>query len=113
MRSAAGVLAADELPIAEYDALNVSEAVAAIKELTNPSDVRAILAYEEAHKNRHSVVPPPRPASRISHKRSSASAERPARSRRPSSTSPRSMQTAGVVPVSAIDLLASIRCRGS
>jgi hypothetical protein len=34
----------------------VSEAVAAIKELTTPSDVRTILAYEEAHKNRHGVV---------------------------------------------------------
>ena len=56
MRSAAGVLEADELPITEYDALNVSEAVAAIKELTTPSDVRAIMAYEEAHKNRHGVI---------------------------------------------------------
>ena len=50
------VLDPDELPISEYDALNVSEAVSAIKELTTPSDVRAVLAYEEAHKNRHSVV---------------------------------------------------------
>ena len=56
MRSAAGVLEADELPITDYDALNVSEAVAAIKELTTPADVRAILAYEEAHKNRQGVV---------------------------------------------------------
>ena len=56
MRSAAGVLEADELPIADYDTLNVSEAVAEIKELTTPADVRAILAYEEAHKNRHGVV---------------------------------------------------------
>ena len=56
MRSAAGVLEADELPIPDYDALNVSEAVAAIKELTTPSDVRAILAYEEAHKDRQGVV---------------------------------------------------------
>jgi len=55
MRSAA-VLEADELPIADYDALNVSEAVAAIKELTTPADVRAILAYEEAHKDRQGVV---------------------------------------------------------
>src|SRR6478752_5593174 len=56
MRSAAGVLEADELPIPDYDALNMSEAVAAIKELTTPSDVRAILAYEEAHKDRQGVV---------------------------------------------------------
>jgi hypothetical protein len=56
MRSPAGVLEADELPITDYYALNVSEAVAAIKELTTPADVRAILAYEEAHKNRQGVV---------------------------------------------------------
>jgi ferritin-like metal-binding protein YciE len=56
MRSAAGVLEADELPIPDDDALNMSEAVAAIKELTTPSDVRAILAYEEAHKDRQGVV---------------------------------------------------------
>ena len=56
MRSAAGVLDADELPITDYDALNVSEAVAEIKDLATPADVRAIMAYEEAHKNRHGVV---------------------------------------------------------
>ena len=39
-----------------YDTLNVSESVAAIKELTDPSDVRTIMAFEEAHKNRHGVV---------------------------------------------------------
>jgi hypothetical protein len=56
MRSAAGVLDADELPITDYDALNVSEAVTEIKDLATPADVRAIMAYEEAHKNRHGVV---------------------------------------------------------
>jgi hypothetical protein len=55
-RAAVGVLDADELPIADYDELNVSDAVAAIKDLTSPSDVRAIIAYEEAHKNRQRVV---------------------------------------------------------
>ncbi|OBF53206.1 hypothetical protein A5787_06155 [Mycobacterium sp. 852002-50816_SCH5313054-b] len=55
-RTAAGVLDAKELPIRKYDDLNVSEAVAAIKELTAPDDVRAILAYEEAHKNRQGIV---------------------------------------------------------
>jgi hypothetical protein len=56
MRSAAGVLEVEELPIADYDTLNVSEAVAEIKDLSTPSDVRAILAYEEAHKDRQGVV---------------------------------------------------------
>lgn len=55
-RTAAGVLDAKELPIRKYDDLNVSDAVAAIKELTAPDDVRAILAYEEAHKNRQGIV---------------------------------------------------------
>ena len=55
-RAAVGVLDADELPIADYDELNVSDAVAAVKDLTNPSDVRAIIAYEEANKNRQRVV---------------------------------------------------------
>lgn len=55
-RAAVGVLDADELPIANYDELNVSDAVAAVKDLTSPSDIRAIIAYEEAHKNRQRVV---------------------------------------------------------
>lgn len=55
-RAATGALDADELPIDGYDELNVSEAVSAIKALTNPADVRAILAYEEAHKARQGVV---------------------------------------------------------
>jgi hypothetical protein len=55
-RTAAGVLDARELPIKNYDDLNVNDAVAAIKELTAPNDVRAIIAYEEAHKNRQRIV---------------------------------------------------------
>ncbi|KAA0097682.1 ferritin-like domain-containing protein [Mycolicibacterium sp. P1-18] len=55
-RSATGALDAGELPVDGYDELNVSESVSAIKALTNPADVRAILAYEEAHKARQGVV---------------------------------------------------------
>jgi hypothetical protein len=55
-RTAVGVLDSKELPIRKYDDLSVSDAVAAIKRLTNPDDVRAIIAYEEAHKNRQRVV---------------------------------------------------------
>jgi hypothetical protein len=55
-RAGAGVLESNELPIPDFDELNVSEAVAAVKELANPGDVRAIIAYEEAHKNRQRVV---------------------------------------------------------
>jgi hypothetical protein len=56
VRAATGVLDPDELPIPEYTELNVSQAVAAVKDLTDPADIRAIIAYEEAHKNRHGVV---------------------------------------------------------
>ncbi|OBH41884.1 hypothetical protein [Mycobacterium mantenii] len=55
-RAAVGVLDESELPIGNYDELNVSEAVAAIKDLTTPDDVRVVIAYEEAHKNRQGVV---------------------------------------------------------
>ncbi|MDT5168522.1 MAG: hypothetical protein QOD02_1849 [Mycobacterium sp.] len=55
-RGATGALNPDELPIADYDELNQSDAVAAIKELTAPQDIRVIVAYEEAHKDRPRVV---------------------------------------------------------
>ncbi|AYF72804.1 ferritin-like domain-containing protein [Nocardia yunnanensis] len=56
VRTATGVLEPGELPIEDYDELNVSQTVSAVKELESPSDLRAILAYEEANKNRHGVV---------------------------------------------------------
>jgi hypothetical protein len=56
VRTAAGVLDPSELPIHGFDELNVSQAVAAVKDLSDPSDVRAILAYEESHKQRQGVV---------------------------------------------------------
>src|SRR3954470_6439678 len=55
-RAAAGVLDAAELPIPDYDELNVADAVAAVKDLSAPEDLRAIVAYEEAHKNRQRIV---------------------------------------------------------
>ena len=56
VRAATGILAASELPIDGFEDLNVSQAVAAVKDLTDPSDVRAILLFEEAHKQRQGVV---------------------------------------------------------
>jgi hypothetical protein len=56
VRTATGVLDPAELPIDGFDELNVTEAVNAIKALTDSADVRAILAYEEAHKQRQGVV---------------------------------------------------------
>jgi hypothetical protein len=51
-----GALDAAELPVKGYDSLSTADAVAAIKELTEVDDVRAVVAYEEAHKSRSSVV---------------------------------------------------------
>lgn len=56
MRGSVGVLEAEELPIGGYDELPVGDAVAAVRELDDPADIRAIIAYEEAHKNRQRVV---------------------------------------------------------
>lgn len=55
-RAAGGVLDAGELPIADYDDLNLTEAVAEVKDLADPADIRTIIAYEEAHKNRQRLV---------------------------------------------------------
>lgn len=55
-RAGGGILEPSELPIEDYETLNVSESVAAIKELDDPKHVRIVLAFEEAHKNRHGVV---------------------------------------------------------
>ena len=44
------------MEIAGYEELNLSEAVAGVKELTDPADIRTIIAYEEAHKNRQRIV---------------------------------------------------------
>ncbi|WP_067686144.1 hypothetical protein [Nocardia jejuensis] len=56
LRTATGILEARELPIEDYDERNVSQAISAIKTLTEPSDIRAIVAYEETNKNRAGVV---------------------------------------------------------
>lgn len=51
-----GALDADELPIKRYASLTQQPAITAIKKLERPEDVRAVIAYEQAHKNRASVV---------------------------------------------------------
>ncbi len=56
LRGKNGVLDAAELPIAGYDELNVNDAVAAVKELSEPADIRVVIAYEELHKDRQRVV---------------------------------------------------------
>ncbi|WP_433194460.1 ferritin-like domain-containing protein [Nocardia sp. CA-107356] len=56
VRAATGVLDPDELPISDYPELNLTEATTAIKDLTDPADIRAILTYEQANKNRQGVL---------------------------------------------------------
>lgn len=47
---------ADELPVAGYDKLTKPRAITAVKKLSTAADVRAVIAYEESHKNRADVV---------------------------------------------------------
>ena len=51
-----GILSAKELPIKDYDNVSTQDAIAAIKKLTRTEDINAVLRYEEAHKDRSSVV---------------------------------------------------------
>jgi hypothetical protein len=55
-RSSVGALEASELPIKNYEGLSTTDAIAAIKKLTDVEDIRAVLAFEESHKGRSSVV---------------------------------------------------------
>lgn len=56
VRSSTGALGEDELPVEGYDKLTQPKAVAAVKKLEDVEQVRAVMAYEQAHKNRPSVV---------------------------------------------------------
>ncbi|MFH5209044.1 ferritin-like domain-containing protein [Antrihabitans sp. NCIMB 15449] len=47
---------ADELPIEGYEDLNASAAIDAIRSLRNPKDIRRVVAFEDATKNRSTVV---------------------------------------------------------
>ncbi len=55
-REELGDVSADELPIKNYDNLSVGDAIKAIKGLKEPRDIRVIISYEEAHKNRANVA---------------------------------------------------------
>ncbi len=51
-----GALNADELPIKRYPDLNVTTVVNRLQRLTDPEQVRSVLTYEQATKNRKGVV---------------------------------------------------------
>ncbi|GAA4924183.1 hypothetical protein EV188_105248 [Actinomycetospora succinea] len=55
-RTRLGALHASELPITDYDALGVNDAVAKIKQLSDIEDLNKVIVYEEANKNRSGVV---------------------------------------------------------
>lgn len=55
-RESLGALRAEELPINGYDALNAGMASARIEKLGEVHDVQVVLTYEQANKNRASVV---------------------------------------------------------
>ncbi|MBJ7289332.1 ferritin-like domain-containing protein [Williamsia sp.] len=56
VREATGTVAAEDLPISGYEELNVSSAVSAVKELDQPADIRLVISFEEAHKNRSGII---------------------------------------------------------
>ncbi|MDQ3610762.1 MAG: ferritin-like domain-containing protein [Actinomycetota bacterium] len=56
VRAGLGALSAAELPIDDFDSLTAKDAVAAISGLGLVEQVRVVLAYEQAHKKRQSVV---------------------------------------------------------
>ncbi|MBV9919953.1 MAG: hypothetical protein JOY78_03735, partial [Pseudonocardia sp.] len=47
---------ADELPIADYDALSVDAVLVAVRTLVDEADLTVVEEYERGHKNRDSVV---------------------------------------------------------
>jgi hypothetical protein len=51
-----GTLDATELPVAGYDDMTALNAIAAVRALSSPEDISAVVAYEEQHKNRGGVV---------------------------------------------------------
>jgi hypothetical protein len=55
-RARIGALSAGELPITRYEERTAADCVAAIRRLDDADDVRAIVAFEEKHKNRAGVL---------------------------------------------------------
>jgi hypothetical protein len=56
LREGLGSVAASDLPVARYDNLDATKAAAAVRGLKDTDDIRVVLAYEQAHKNRSAVI---------------------------------------------------------
>jgi hypothetical protein len=55
-RAELGGLKASELPIPHYEEMTAQSAIAALRELTTPSDVNVMIAFERGRKNRSGVI---------------------------------------------------------
>ena len=55
-RADMGTVAASELPIKHYEEMTAQQAIAALRELTDPDELRTMIAFEERHKNRSGVI---------------------------------------------------------
>lgn len=55
-RAELGALGASELPIVNYEEMKAETAIAAVRELSDPDELNAMIRFEEGHKNRSSVV---------------------------------------------------------
>ncbi|MCY7341710.1 MAG: ferritin-like domain-containing protein [Pseudonocardia sp.] len=55
-RTDLGTLTAAELPVKDYEEMTTPSAIAAIRRLSTADDLRAMVAFEENHKNRSGVV---------------------------------------------------------
>ncbi|OZM81532.1 hypothetical protein [Pseudonocardia sp. MH-G8] len=55
-RADLGRLAASELPIKHYEEMTAQNAIAAIRELSDPDALRTMIAFEEKHKNRSGII---------------------------------------------------------
>lgn len=56
VRENLGVVDSDDLPVKRFDALTARDAATAVSKLRSVDDVQVVLAYEQAHKSRQSVV---------------------------------------------------------
>jgi hypothetical protein len=55
-RTDTGTPKASELPIHHYEEMGAQGAIVAIRKLTHPEDLQAIIRFEETHKNRSGVI---------------------------------------------------------
>ncbi len=56
VRENLGVVSGDELPIKRFDNLTARDAATAVSKLRSVDDVQVVLAYEQEHKSRQSII---------------------------------------------------------